>query len=450
MMKLSRRNLLKMVSVGTALPSLSLLPTLLSAETRGMRQDQYFVFAYFSGGWDNMLALDPKDPEIYTPDSVSTTGIQPAYQQITGLNEADFLIPTNLESMTFGPFIGDLQYFADRIAVLRGMTMESVAHQVARRHALTGRRPAGTSVRGSSVATILAYLLGENEPIPNLVAGTESFNINEPLWATGLPTANINDLYSALSPSPSALRPSQRDALTEFFEKQRSRVSHSRESALYENHSIAHALTEQGLADFFDLDSPDLAIAKDQFQVGNGSSSDNGAMALLAAQALTMGISRCVTIKMAGSLDTHQGLAWRNEQGPRQQSGFNAIASLAQFLENTPFGDIAGDNWLNHTTIVCFSEFGRGAKLNGNGGRDHNPINSMLLLGGLVRGGQVIGQTSEIGMLAQPVNLHSGAVDPGGELLGNNHIARTLLHGAGAEDDIGDFRADPILALLED
>ena len=448
-MKLSRRNLLKMASFGSIVPSLSLLPKILSAETRSLRTDQYFVFAYFGGGWDTMLALDPKDPDIYRPDSINTTGVQPAYHTINNLNEEDYLIQTDVENMVFGPFIGDLQYFADRIAVLRGMTMESVAHQVARRHALTGVRPAGTSVRCSSVATLLSYLLGENEPIPNLVAGTESFNINEPLWATGLPTASLNDLYAALSPSPADLEASQRDALEYFFSKQQTQATHTLEKALYGNRSISRSLTEQGLAEFFNLNSPDVSSIKEQFEVTNGGSGDNGAMALLAAQALVMGISRCVTVKMSGNLDTHQGLAWRNDQGPRQQSGFNAIASLAQFLENTPFGDVPGDNWLNHTTIVCFSEFGRGSKLNGNGGRDHNPVNSMLLLGGQIQGGQVIGQSSEINMLSQPVDLITGSLSSSGDLIGNNHIARTLLHSIGVEDDLGDYRVDPLLALLE-
>ena len=43
----------------------------------------------------------------------------------------------------------------------------------------------------------------------------------------------------------------------------------------------------------------------------------------------------------------------------------------------------------------------------------------------------------------------TGLVHESGELLTNNHIARSLLHSIGFEDDIGDYRADPILALLQ-
>ena len=133
-----------------------------------------------------------------------------------------------------------------------------------------------------------------------------------------------------------------------------------------------------------------------------------------------------------------------------QQEGFDSIAALASYLAVTPFGDVPGDNWLNHTTIMCFSEFGRTEKLNGNGGRDHNLISSMLLLGGDIRGGQVIGATTDLGMQAQPVDLMTGQVSLTGELIGNNHIARTLLHSIGVEEDVGDFREEPITSLLKE
>ena len=74
----------------------------------------------------------------------------------------------------------------------------------------------------------------------------------------------------------------------------------------------------------------------------------------------------------------------------------------------------------------------------------------MLLLGGDIQGGQVIGASSDLGMEAQAVDLNTGNVSASGELIGNNHIARTLLHSVGVEDDVGDFRVSPLLALLRE
>jgi len=453
-MSTNRRDFLKLAALGTAVPSIGLLPRVLHAATPTVT-DRYFVFAYFSGGWDVLLSLDPRDPSVFTPQTVSSTGIQPAYDQLRGVDEADYLIPTSVESMTFGPFIGNLADpvlgHADKLAVIRGMTMESVAHQVARRHALTGIRPAGTAVRASSVATLLAFLLGEDEPIPNLVAGLSSFNLGHPLWASGLPTSSIGDLYTALSPPERDILESQRDALEAFFAKQEEKASTQRARDIFANRSLARALIDSELGEYFNIDSADSEMLdlRGRFGIDSGETGDGGYMALMAAQALTKGISRCVTIKVADGLDSHQGSSWTTDQGPRQREGFNSIAALATHLEQTPFKGDDSDNWLNHTTIVCFSEFSREPLLNSNGGRDHNLINSMVLLGAGVKGGQVLGASTDLGMLASPVDLLSGEVSPMGELIGNNHIARTLLHSIGVDNDIGDFRVEPVRALME-
>ena len=451
-MKSSRRNFLKMASAGALLPCASLVPSLLHAQSVPLISDRYFVFAYFSGGWDSLLGLDPRDPSVFTPGMVASTGIQPGYATVRGLEPDNYLVPTAVDGMTFGPFIGNLATeHAGKLAVLRGLTMEAVAHQVARRHVLTGIRPAGTAVRGSSVATLLAYLLGEDEPIPNLVAGLSSFNIGHPLWASGLPASGIQDLYQALSPPELALMDGQRDALEEFFAKQEARIHTALQSNIYGNRRIARSLIEQELAVHFNVDSEEgeMPALHEHFGDGEGNVSDGGYMAMMAAQALTEGISRCVTIKVEDGLDTHQGSSWQADHGPFLREGFDSISSLASYLEQTPFFGDASDNWLNHTTIMCFSEFGRGAELNSSGGRDHNLINSMLMLGGGIKGGQVIGGTTDVGMQAQPIDLSSGEITEEGEMVGNNHIARTLLHSIGMEEDVGDFRAPPLLALLD-
>lgn len=447
-MTLSRRNLLGLAAAGAVLPGVGALPRALQAATPTVL-DRYFVFAYFSGGWDVLLGLDPRHPGDFPTADGALTGIEPAYERQAALEEADWLVETAVEGMTFGPWIGGLARHAPRISLLRGMAMDSVAHTAARRHALTGLLPAGTTVRGSSVSTWLASLLGENEPIPSLVAGVSSFNLGHPLWASGLPTQNIDDLYEALAPTDRALLAPQRDALETFFASQAARTSHKRAQDLYGNRSIARALVELDLAEFFNLDSDDAEMVqlRDRFGVDSGETGASGPMGILAAQALTRGISRCVTLTIADGLDSHQGSAWEADHGPRLQRGFDTVAALADHLDETPFGD--GTSWLDHTTIVCFSEFSRTARLNSNGGRDHNLVNSMLLLGGGIRGGQVLGATTDAGMLAQPVDLATGAVSGAGELLTNNHIARSLLHSIGVEEDVGDFRAPPIPALLE-
>ena len=137
---------------------------------------------------------------------------------------------------------------------------------------------------------------------------------------------------------------------------------------------------------------------------------DNGA-ALMAYQALTKGYSRCVSFQAMPFSDAHAGNYWRGLHRWHLLNGFNAVAKLASELEATPYP--TGGTWLDHTTIVCSSEFNRTPFLNPTGGRDHGTTNSALLGGGIA-GGKVIGETHQKSMVAQPIDLATGMVDENG------------------------------------
>lgn len=448
-MPLDRRTFLELLAGAGLVSGAGLFPGRLMATTPTVT-DRYFVFAYFQGGWDMLLGLDPRNPDDFPSRLASETGIDPAYQNLVGLDSADFLVDTAVEGMTFGPYIGDMAAHASRLAVVRGLAGESVAHDVARRHALTGVRPAGSSVRASSVATLLAFLLGQDDPIPNLVCGLESFNLGQPSWASGLTTQTVDDLFQALSPGLTRTSASSRAALEAFFAEREAATSSAMLEEIYTNRRTARGIVELGIADLFDLDSgsAQMAALREAFGVDSGLTGPGGPRALMAAQALTQGVARCVSFAAAESLDTHQGSDWQTVAGPRQQEGWDSVAALATHLAATPFGDGA-DSWLDHTTIVCLSEFTREPVLNSSGGRDHHIVGTLALLGGGIQGGQIIGATTDLGMLSQPIDLATGAVSTAGEQVTHAHVARTLLQGIGIEDDIGDFRASPVTALLE-
>lgn len=447
-MKLSRRNMIRSVlGTGGAFALSDLVRVAKAESTTPLHPDRYFVFAVFSGGWDPQLALDPKDPSIFN-DSTSTideTGIQTGYSRL-GLG-SDPRVHTSVEEMVFGPYIGELHEFAPRISLIRGMAMSSVSHQTATRHALTARVPAGNSVRGSSVATILASVLGQDEPIPNLVAQVETFNIHHPLWCSGLRTSSIADLRDSLSPGISLLEDAERDALEHFFVQEENRQQSRRIRSILERRLTSRNLINENIADLFNTSHSNLIDLKELFGMNSGSTGSAGSSALMAYQALTNGISRCVTFRATGGLDAHSGDSWKNNHGPNLQQGFNSVAALARQLEATPYP--TGGTWLDHTTIMCMSEFSRGPKLNRSGGRDHYITNSSLLMGGGITGGKIIGATDSNKMRSQAVDLSTGLVDTDyGERISHEHIARTLLCSIGISDDIADLRNDPITALL--
>jgi uncharacterized protein (DUF1501 family) len=168
--------------------------------------------------------------------------------------------------------------------------------------------------------------------------------------------------------------------------------------------------------------------------------------AAITATALTRGISRVVSFEAARGLDTHFN-DWRTDHGNRQMQGWDAIARLISYLEATPYAGGEG-SWLDHTTILCFSEFMRTPMINERGGRDHWLTNACLLVGGGIAPG-VIGASSDFGMAPTPTNLETGARDDtNGEVILPDHVLRTLLVQAGVEDDVADLRVPPIARLM--
>lgn len=439
-MPLTRRQVLtRAIGASGALALSRLLPVARASSATPTDPDRRFVFVYFLGGWDAITSLDPKDPEVYddSADTVYETGVQTGYSDL-GFTE-DPRIFTSLEDMVFGPFVGErLAAFAPQIALLRGMTVSSVAHVPATTHALTGKDPAGELPRGSSIASILAGALGADDLIPNLASGVESWNLGGPDYASALAAANGSDLRKLLQPGFVALEPAERSALDDFFAAEAERVANPRLRSILGRRESSRMLIEREVAGLFDETNPDLADIVAHF--------DGQPRAFLAYQALTSGTSRCVSYEAHRFNDTHSGPDWRANHGYRLLSGFQSVAMLAEMLQATPHP--AGGSWLDHTTIVCASEFNRSPALNATGGRDHATTNSMLLLGGGIRGGTLIGETHPIRMAGQAVDLETGAVDESGTQIEHGHVARSLLHSIGITEDIADFRVPHIPALL--
>ena len=51
-----------------------------------------FVFVYFSGAWDVLLGLDPRNPDIFTEERIDETGIQPACTWLKPVIRASILV----------------------------------------------------------------------------------------------------------------------------------------------------------------------------------------------------------------------------------------------------------------------------------------------------------------------------------------------------------------------
>ncbi|MCA9540468.1 MAG: DUF1501 domain-containing protein [Myxococcales bacterium] len=409
--------------------------------------DRYYVFCYFGGGWDVLLSLDPRDPRDFPSDdeSLARTHIQPAYDQ---LQRPDADIVRVSEDLAFGPFMGDLLRHTDKLAVVRGINMETLAHEGGRRRFLTGKPPSGVQARGSSASTWLAGHLGRDALIPNLSLRLESYNKDMPNYATALRVNSIPDLLRALRPSdpilPERLRAQIGLSLSDAAACPPAKRSPSWQVAEFARVKGRDMVAGDvgGLFDF-GARTPEMDALRDRYGFARVDNSP-AVSAAFAAQAITGGISRCVSVALTGGLDTHDQ-NWANAQGPNQERGFNAIARLVDDLSSRDYGD--GSSWLDHTVIVGFSEFSRTPMLNPRGGRDHHLTNSALVLGGNIRGGQVIGASSDVAMQSVAVDLHTGRPSPEGEIIKPEHILRTLFDEVGI-DQTPDLRVTGIPALM--
>lgn len=423
------------------------LPSL--AHAADLASDQHFIFCYFSGGWDLLLGLDPRDPRTFRDDLKKTTRIQPGFGALSRAS-AD-IVSTSVPGMTFGPFIGGLAQHADKLTVVRGMSMDTLTHEVGRRRFLTGRAPAGLQAQGSSLSTILAATLGRDAPIPQLSLRVESYNDGFDTFASAIRVSSVDDLLRALRPSRFALSMSERNAVEALLEMTRSCASEQASPMRTAGHAArtaAQDLVSLGLDDRFDFaaETAEMEALRDAYGIDPRDLKSPAAQAAAAVNAVTSGIARCVSIEVARDLDAH-GPDWASSHGPRQEAGFDVMAAMITDLQAREYKD-TGTSWLDHTTLVGFSEFGRSPLLNSSGGRDHFLHNACVLVGGGLRGGRVLGRSSDVGMAPVAVDLATGTPQPGGTIVKPEHIYRALLTKVGITEDVGDYRAEAYAALL--
>ncbi len=442
----TRRRFLKgLASAGLGLAASPILERAASAQMA--ERDLYFVFCYFGGGWDTLVSIDPRDPRRFSNGNIRQTLIEPGYERLPG-NRGMIVRTSNGD---YGPYFGDMVDHADKLCVVRGLSMETLGHSSGRRRFLTGRPPSGNLARGSSGATWLASKLGTNDTIPNVAIGLESYNVDQPSYATALSAGGVQDLLRSLAPSEHRLLPSERTRVEALLQGaadcDSSKFSPTLKGAELAR-LAARSMSDGTLYSRFDLlaENEQMEAIRGHYGIPNDPGAlDSGRSRLaLASAAITGGVSRVVSATVAGGLDTHSN--WANTQGPRQVAGWNAIARLVEDLEGKQFKD-TGDTWLDHTVIMAFSEFSRTPLINGRDGRDHHITNSCLLVGGGLRPG-IYGASTDVGMSPGKTNPATGMPDMDGVVMKPEHVLRSLMVKIGFTEDVADFRADPIMPLI--
>ncbi len=444
----TRRTFLKSVGLGAGAFVLSskLVPRRLSAADAGRN----FVFCYFSGGWDTLLCLDPRDPAMFPDDRADETRIELGWSKLPAAFPRTTLQPTG-SNIAFGPAVGPFAQHFDKACVVRGISMDTVTHEVGRRYFITGLTPRGLSAAGSSMPTRIVAQQGARAPVPNLVARVESYNDGLPPFSTGLAINSVTDLQLALTDGAQAPRDAARRRLDEYragytacdpaLHDQKGMLS-----LILETQKGARSLVTGGYDQRFRFTNamdPEMMALRARYGITTNLTAP-GAQAALAFQALKYGIAQSVSIALAEGLDTHDS-SWEDDHPNTLLAAFTALSQLVTDLAAEPHP--MGGSLLERTTILCFSEFGRTALINSRGGRDHSLSSSCLLVGAGVPHNKVIGASSDLGMNPMPVDPTSGAaLQSGGVTISPTLVLASLMKGAGM--DTTSLRVDGLPCLV--
>ncbi len=444
----SRRSFLNIAGLATG--GLLLQRTLFGGTALAADPDpKFFLMVYFSGGWDQLLALDPRDATLpqytYVGGNEPTSGIEPAYARSVGTSAQVASVMTatsgrgvqSAGNLTFGPAVTpELLAHAPDLSIIRGISMDTVTHEVGRRYLITGKFPRGTSASGSSLNTVFAGRNGSTLDLPNLTLGVESYNDGFDAVASAIgveSAADVQAVLTAQSQSPGLLISSE-EALGAFESNSDTCEAHGYDasglvSAFRSSRMSARRMTQSTSAQLFDFrnppPNPEVAQLFTEMNIDPKKELNSSkSRAAIAAQAITHGVSQVVAVSLANGLDDHFDLG--ETHASTQAEGFQALGLLIKYLKSKEYGT-SGKSYWAFTSLMCFSEFGRTPLVNVRDGRDHHLTGSCLVAGPGIKGGTVLGATSEAGMGILKWNLETGAQDPSGKVIRPPDIHASLL-----------------------
>ena len=135
----------------------------------------------------------------------------------------------------------------------------------------------------------------------------------------------------------------------------------------------------------------------------------------IAADFLAEGVCKAVLIDTAVDWDTHLDNA-------NQHSYYDLLFSGLDNLMNA----LQTNGILDETLVVVVSEMSRTPQINSNGGKDHWPHASALLMGAGVRGQASLGDYNDL-MESMAVSLETGETTESGEIMTYGHFFAGIL-----------------------
>ncbi len=338
----------------------------------------------------------------------------------------------------------------DDLAIIRSCYTESFVHAPAMYQMMSGRVLAAHPSLGSWVT----YGLGsESENLPAYCVMTQPQGLPEggsPMWGAGyLPAVHQGTLLRNgstpilhLAPPAEIGREQQRGMLDYLRRMNEMTAGEDAElAARISSYELAFRM-QQHAPEAVDL-AKESKATKELYGLDDKETNEFGTRCLLARRLVERGV-RFVQLYSGGGpvsvqWDAHDNIKSNHEQMCRWTD--KPIAGLLK--------DLKGRGLLDSTLVVWGSEFGRTPVSENGKGRDHNPTAfTMWMAGGGVKGGQVIGQTDEIGFKTvgaryHPRDIHATIL----QLLGLDQMKLTFLHN-GRNERLTDFGGNVIEQVI--
>jgi hypothetical protein len=372
MTTLSRRQMLRsgVIRAGALGSCLSLGQLLRTEAATGQRSDRSAILVFLGGGpaHQDTFDLKPQAPADYRGQ------FRP--------------VPTSAPGVEICEHLPKLAQRADRYSIIRGITHSLADHGLGTRYVMTGNLP-------TPVITYPMYGCVVSKEFPAPPDLPSFVSIDRPVEGPGYLGPEYGPLSTGEKPrfgQPFRVRGITLDD-TVTIGKYRSRFSlrNDLDTAFDQYEQLDESV--RGLDRFSQQayqiissrrsrEAFDLTLETPQ-QVDRFGRHDFGQSMLLATRLIEAGV-RFVTVLLEG-WDTHQD----NFNTLGRQLLPDLDQSLAAMMDR-----LQEQGRMESTAVMVTGEFGRTPKINGNAGRDHwARAMSSLMLGGSVRGGQVLGAT---------------------------------------------------------
>lgn len=333
-----------------------------AASGPGFGKAKNVIFLQMTGGMTHIDTLDPKDGPTQGPKKPIAT-------------KAGFQL---------GGIMENLAKNADKIGIIRSMSSKTGVHAAGQYVIRSGYEQRGTikhpnigawaqHFKGSSHKTLPSSVCINRQPQNGNGFFPSSFS---PLPILD-PDAGLQYAESDASPEALIKRLVLLDQLDAGFRERFQTADVKSYTQFYDKTVSIMSSTD---LEAFQLDDEPAAL-KEKYgrnKFGQG--------CLLARRLVEKGIRYIEVAK--GGWDMHN-----NIDDALDDHGGELDVALSALLE-----DLQERGLLESTLVVLCSEFGRGPKINQNGGRDHHPkVFSTLLAGGGVKGGFVYGSSDKEG-----------------------------------------------------